>query len=116
MYAAAGRANAKVLLNPAKSPAVVQSSNHVVISVHDFRGRLGIESDRDSSEARRWVEAAVEGEDKALETGAKGVDAAISLGSETLDRAGSVADKLSSGIAERTRRWRGSEERRDQEG
>ncbi|MER5964587.1 hypothetical protein [Streptomyces sp. NPDC002057] len=107
MNAAADTANAKVLLHPTKSPAVVQSSNHVATGVHDFHGRLGIESGRQSSEARRWVAAAVEARDKALETGAKGVGAARSFGNETLDRAGSVKGRLSSGIAERTRRRRG---------
>ncbi|MFD4029986.1 hypothetical protein ACFWVP_05495 [Streptomyces sp. NPDC058637] len=109
MNAAAGTANAKVLLHPAKSPAVVRSRNHVAVDVHDFHGRLGIESGRQSSEARRWAEAAAEVRDKALETGAKGVGAARSLGNETLDRAGTVKGKLSSGIAERTWRRRGDE-------
>lgn len=116
MNAAAGTANAKVLLHPTASPAVVQSSNHVAAGVHDFHGRLGIESGGQSSEARRWVDAAAEARDKVLETGAKGVDAARSLGSETLDRASSVKGKLSSGIAERARRRRGDEEERDAEG
>ncbi|MET9039053.1 hypothetical protein [Streptomyces mirabilis] len=116
MDAAAGTANAKVLLNPSKSPAVVQSSNHVATGVHDFHGRLGIESGRRSSEARRWVDAAAEVRDKALETGSKGVDAAVSLGNETLDRAGSVTDKLSSKIAERARRWWQDEEKHNEQG
>ncbi|MFE1858603.1 hypothetical protein [Streptomyces anandii] len=116
MNAAADAANAKVLLHPTKSPAVVQSSNHVAAGVHDFHGRLGIESGRRPSEARRWVHAAAEVRDKALETGAKGVDAARSLGSETLDRANSVKGKLSSEIAERARRRRGGEEERTEEG
>jgi hypothetical protein len=116
MKAAAGAANAKVLMNPTASPAVVQSSNHVATGVHDFHGRLGIESGRQSAEARRWVDAATEARDKALETGSKGVGAAISLGSETLDRAGSVTDKLSSGIAERARRWFGDQEERNEKG
>ncbi|MEU9879724.1 hypothetical protein [Streptomyces phaeochromogenes] len=115
MHAAAGAANAKVLLHPTKSPAVVQSSNHVVTGVHDFHGRLGIESGRRSSETRRWAAAAAEVRDRALETGAKGVGAARSLGNETLDRASSVKGKLSSGIAERARRRRGDEEERDEE-
>jgi hypothetical protein len=116
MNAVAGTANAKVLLHPTKSPAVVQSSNHVATCVHDLHGRLGIESGRRSSEARRWVDAVVEVRDKALETGAKGVDAARSLGSETLDRAGSVKGRLASEIAERARRRRGDGEGRDEEG
>lgn len=116
MNAAAEAANAKVLLHPTKSPAVVQSSNHVVTGVHDFHGRLGIESGRRPSETRRWAVAAAEVRDKALETGAKGVGAVIILGNETLDRAGSVKGKLSSGIAERARRRRGDDEESAEEG
>jgi len=115
MDAAAGMANAKVLLNPIESPAVVRSSNHVAAGVHDFHGRLGIESGRQSSEARRWVDAAAEARDKALETGAKGVDAARSLGNETLDRASSVKVKLSGVIADRARRRRGDMEESGEE-
>jgi rRNA processing protein Krr1/Pno1 len=116
MNAAAGTANAKVLLHPTKSPAVVQLSNDVAAGVHDFHERLGIESGRRSSEARRWVDAAAEARDRARETGVKGVDAAKSFGSETLDRAGSVKDRLSGGLAERTRRLRRDEAGHDVEG
>jgi rRNA processing protein Krr1/Pno1 len=110
MEAAAGTANAKVLLHPTTSPAVVQSSKHVAAGVHDFHERLGIESGPQSSEARRWVDAAAEARDKALDTGAKGVDAARGLGNKTLDRASSVKGKLASGFAARARRRRGDEE------
>jgi hypothetical protein len=116
MKAAADAANSKVLLHPTKSPVVVQSSNHVVTGVHDFHTRLGIESGRQSSEARRWVEAAAEVKDKALEAGAKGVSNARSFGNETLDRASSVKGRLSNEIAERARRLRGDEKERDAEG
>ncbi|MEU9589293.1 hypothetical protein ACGF7W_07780 [Streptomyces sp. NPDC048219] len=116
MKSAAEAANAKVLLHPAKSPVVVQSSNHVVTGVHDFHARLGIESGLRSPEARRWVEAAAEVKDKALESGAKGVSAARSLGNGTLDRASSVKGMLSTEIAERARRLRGDETERVEEG
>ncbi|WP_030211515.1 hypothetical protein [Streptomyces bikiniensis] len=120
MNVAADEANAKVLLHPAKSPAVVRSSNQVVAGVHDFHGRLGIESGRQSSETRRWTVAAAEVRDKALETGAKGVGAARSLGNETIDRASSVKSKIADGIVERARRRRGDgngdEKERDTEG
>ncbi|MGW3389388.1 hypothetical protein [Streptomyces cinereoruber] len=109
MDAVAGTANAKVLLHPAKSPAVVQTSNQMAIGVRDFHERLGIESGHRSPEARRWVEAATDVRNKALETGAKGVDAARSRGKLTLDRAGSVKGRLADGIAERARRLRGGE-------
>jgi hypothetical protein len=116
MDAAAGTANAKVLLHPTKSPSVVHSSDDVAIAVVDFHGRLGIERGRQSLEARRWVDAATEVRDKVLETGAEGVDAARHLGNETLDRARSVMGKLSSEIAERAVRRRGDDEKRGQEG
>ena len=114
MDAAAGRANTKVLLHPMDSPAVVQSSNHVSIAVVDFHGRLGIEGARQSSEARRWADAAMEVRDKALETGADGVGVAMRLGNETLGRAKWATGKLSSRIAERALRRRGDDEERDE--
>ncbi|MFD9143371.1 hypothetical protein ACFVY7_21590 [[Kitasatospora] papulosa] len=116
MNEATDTANAKVLLHPAKSPAVVQSSNHVASGVCDFHVLLGIEAGERSSEPRRWAHAATEARDKVLETGAKGVDTVRSLGSETLDRAGSVTEKLSSGIAGRVRRRRGRDEEPDEKG
>ncbi|MEH0518008.1 hypothetical protein QBA38_02900 [Streptomyces stelliscabiei] len=118
MNAAAGEANAKVLLHPTKSPAVVQSSNHVVTGIHGLHGRLGIESGRRSSETRGWAVAAAEARDKALEKGAKGVGVAKSLGNETLDRARTTTGRLSNGIAERVRRrgGGGDEEDLDAEG
>jgi hypothetical protein len=108
--AASGMANSKVLLHPTKSPAVVQSANHVVSGVLEFRGRLGIDSGRESGEAKRWADAATEVRDKALEFGADGVDTARRLGGETLNRAKSVKGKISSGIAERARRRGGDDE------
>jgi hypothetical protein len=114
MDAAAGTANTKVLLHPMDSPAVVQSSNHVSIAIVDFHGRLGIEGARQSSEARRWADAAMEARDKALETGADGVGVAVRLGNETLGRAKWATGKLSSRIAERALRRRGDDEERDE--
>ncbi len=111
MDAAAGLANTKVLLNPMDSPAVVESSNHVTVAVVDFHGRLGIESARQSSEARRWADAAKEVRDKALETGAEGVETAMRFGNETLDRAASATGRLSGLIAERAFRRRGDDEK-----
>jgi hypothetical protein len=110
MDAAAGMAITKVLVHPTKSRDVVYSSNQVATTVVDFQGRLGIERDRQSVEARRWLEAATEVKDKALETGAEGVDNARRLGNQTLGRARSVTGKLSSGIAERALRQRGDDE------
>ncbi|TFV82794.1 hypothetical protein E4P40_15530 [Blastococcus sp. CT_GayMR20] len=113
--AAADTANAKVLLNPIQSPAIVRAREHVAVVVADFQGRLGIESGAESVEARAWTSAASEFRDRMLETGAEGVDASWRLGNETLGRAVSVTGKLSSGLAGRALRWRGDGEVREQE-
>jgi hypothetical protein len=116
MDAAAHDANTKVLLHPKPSRAVVASRNHVAVSVVDFHGRLGIGRDRESLEARRWVDAATDVRDKVMKTGGVGVDAARSLGNETLDRARSMTGKLSGPIAERALRRRQNSEDRDENG
>ena len=116
MDAAAGTANTKVLLHPTTSVAVVQSGGRVAGAVGDFHGRLGIESGRPSLEAKRWMDAALEIRDKALETGAERVEVSRRLGNEALNRARSAQDRLSSGIAGRALRRRGpaDEERGEQ--
>lgn len=86
-------------------------------AVADFHGRLGIESGRETLEAKAWTDAAAEFRDRVLETGAERVDASRRLGSETFDRARSVTSRLSGGIAERTPfRRRADPERPDEEG
>jgi rRNA processing protein Krr1/Pno1 len=112
MDAAAGTANAKVLLNPIQSPAIVRAREHVAVAVADFHRRLGIESDGQSVEARAWTAAATEFRDRVLETGAEGVDVSRRFGNETFGRARSVTGKISGGIAGRTLRWRGDDEKR----
>ncbi|GAT86574.1 hypothetical protein [Paenarthrobacter nicotinovorans] len=136
MDAAAEKANAKVLLHPGASRAVVSSSNRVATGVVDFHGSLGLERGRPEFESKRWIDAAAELRDRALETGAGGVDAARRMtaetvdrakiatdnvleigaerfdatrraGRETLDEAKSATGKFSSGFSERVLRWRG---------
>ncbi|MBQ1033367.1 hypothetical protein KBX26_25550 [Micromonospora sp. C97] len=132
MDAAAGTANAKVLLNPSTSRAVVHSTNHVATTVVDFHGRLGLERDRRSWDARRWLDAAVEVRDKVLETGtevrdkvldtgtgmgekvletgAEGVGVASRFGVAAFGRARSMMGRASGEIAERAQRQLGSRE------
>lgn len=110
MDAAVGTANKNVLLNPFQSPAVVRSREHVAVVVADFRGSLGFESAGQSVEAKAWTAAASEARDSALATGADGLGAAKALGSQTLGGARWAGAKLSSGIAGRASRWRGSDE------
>jgi hypothetical protein len=114
MDAAADTANNRVLLHPAKAPAVVQSSNHVSTTVTEFHRRLGIEGDRQTAEARRWADAAKEVRDKVLETGAGRVDAARRTGVETFDRAKSATGKLAERALRRRRNGEDRDEDRDQ--
>lgn len=115
MDAAAGRANERVLLNPIDSREVVQSSNRFGLALTDFHGRLGIEGDRESLGARRWVEAATDVRTKAFETGAGGFEAAKRLGVGSLDRTKSVTGMVSGRFAARTRRQRGEVDTSDTE-
>lgn len=81
------RANSKVLFNPFDSPTAVKSSNQVAAGVLDFRVRLGIESEHETREARRWGQAAVEVRDRVIVTASETVTTASRLGSETIERA-----------------------------
>ncbi|WP_250033284.1 hypothetical protein [Paractinoplanes maris] len=85
--AAAATANAKVLLNPTSSRAVVHSTNHVGTAVTTFNTRLGLDRDHQSHNARRWLDAATEVRDKALTTGSEVRDKALNTGSEVRDKA-----------------------------
>jgi hypothetical protein len=58
MDAAVGTANGQRLLHLASSEAVIHSGNRVAVGVHDFHGRLGIESGLQSWEAKRLGDAA----------------------------------------------------------
>lgn len=115
--AAAGTANAKVLLNPSSSRAVVKFSNETATGIAAFQGLLGIDSEREALEARQWLDAAGDAKDRVVEAGtdsvdaakrlgADGVDAARRLGAETKDKAKSVSGKVASRLAERSSRWR----------
>ena len=115
MNAAANAANAKVLLHPSASGAIVRSSNRATGAIVDFHQRLGIEGGRESLRARRWVEAAAETRDRVIATGAEGVDSAKRLGSDTIDSATSMTGKLTSGFAGRARRWRPTDKKRQEE-
>lgn len=115
MDAAVSRANTKVLLHPGAPRDVAGSSNQVAIAVGEFHGRLGIEHDRQPSEARRWADAATQVRDKVLETGADGVDVTKRLGKETFVRTRSATGRLSNRIADRPPWRRGDDRERDEE-
>ena len=101
MNAAVAKANSKVLFNPKQSPAVVESSNSVAADVLEFHDLLGIESGRESSEAKRWIEAAGERWDKARATSAQGADGLKRFSGEARDQAGSMSDKLTDKLTDK---------------
>lgn len=66
---AARRADAKVLLNPVDSPAIVKSRNRVVASIDEFHELLGLDFGLPVWRARQWADAAAHARDLAIETG-----------------------------------------------
>lgn len=104
--AAAGVANAKVLLHPSASPKIVQSADRTAGALADFHALLGLGTDRSAVEARRWRVAATEVRHRALASGAEGVGAAKRFGTETRGKAGSAAGKVSDRVVARSERWR----------
>lgn len=81
------KANSRVLFNPFDSPAAVRSSHQVATDVLGFRTQLGIQSAYDSTNAKRWGQAATEVRDKVLLSATDGVKAAGRFGTSTFDRA-----------------------------
>ncbi len=81
------RANSKVLFNPFKSPATVQSSNQVAAELHNFRMRIGLETGHDQYKTKEWIEAATEAKDKILSTTAKGINDVRQYGIEASEKA-----------------------------
>ncbi|WP_084104453.1 hypothetical protein [Demequina sp. NBRC 110056] len=104
--AAAGVANAKVLLHPTAARTVVASGNEVTSAVAGLHEVLGIGLAGDGVEARRWSAAATDVRDRALETGARGVSAAREVGSTQAGRARAAGGKVAAEVAERARKRR----------
>lgn len=80
------RANSKVLFNPVDSPAAVVSSNRVMKGVLDFHDVLGIESEHQLSDAKRWGRAFGEVVEDTRRTGGRGAAAVRRVGEEALGR------------------------------
>ena len=80
-------ANSRVLLHPAASPRAVRSSERVGSTIIDFHELLGLVSDREALEARRWSSAAGDARDRALESGSEGAAAVRRGGGAVLVRA-----------------------------
>ena len=94
MGVAAETANAKVLMNPIQSPAVVRSTNSAATEVHELRQLLEIESGDTSSESRRWGDAAGEKWGRVRDASAGSIDSAKRLNSGTRDQARSAKEKV----------------------
>lgn len=110
MSAAVDIANSKVLFNPKQSPAVVIASNAVAADVHEFHDLLEIESGHNSTDSRRWSEAAADTWGKARAAGGHGVGAVKRFGSGARSQASAAKGKLGDRLAERaTRRTRNDE-------
>lgn len=114
--AASATANAKVLLNPIESPAIVRSRNSVSNAVGNFHAHLGIEGGDEVVESRKWSTAVTDTRDDLLQAGSDGLEAARRIGSggaeaaaragnEGMEKAREIAGSFA-GIAGRTFRRR----------
>ncbi len=101
---AAETGNNKVLFNPKQTPAVVGARNRVAIEVGDFHSAMGLDTDADSTAARRWREAAADRLDRARATGSQGVDGAKRVANETGKRASSARSRIAENLAARRHR------------
>ncbi len=106
MDAAAGTADAKLLLNPLAAPKVLLARNRVHNDVIEFQKLLGISGELSELEGRRWRDAALEARDKVISSGAEGVDSAVQAGSKTLDSARYATGKAAEGLSRRLLRKR----------
>lgn len=110
MDAAAGIADAKLLLNPMAAPKVLSARNKVHNDVISFQQLLGIDGDMAELEGRRWREAALEVRDKVVASGSDGLDGAVQAGSNTLESARLATGKAAEGLSKRLLRKRSGEE------
>jgi hypothetical protein len=100
------RANSKVLLNPFDSPAAVRSSNVLSEGLMQFRSRVGIESDYEHVDARRWGRAVKETSDKVVGSGVIGARVAGRIGAKGLEQASEpfrAVDSDGDGVVDRPR-------------
>lgn len=105
MDAAAGRANAKVLLNPGSARVlVVKASNDVASGVADLHLTLGLADDRESLEARRWSAAAAEMRDGVVGASKQGLNAVGRFGGDTLESARMPTGQFAGRVANRLQR------------
>jgi hypothetical protein len=104
MDEAAGIADAKMLLHPRSAQTIKVSNDLVGSHVRDFTESLGIESTHESVAVRRWLEAATDIRDRALESGVTGVETAKDLGEQALGRARSATTRFAGTLADRAKR------------
>lgn len=104
MDAAAGRANAKVLLNPMSAKVVVRASNDVAAGVGDLHATLGVADERAALEARRWSDAAADVRDDVVDASKEGLHTVGRFGSQAIENARMSTGKLAEKIAVRLQR------------
>lgn len=107
------KANSKVLFNPFDSPSAVKSSNRVTTSILDFRGRLGIESEDNTTDAKRWGHAVTEVRDTLIAASSDVVSGAGRLGADAFDRATEpfrAVDRDGDGVPDQSRLTVGAED------
>ncbi len=99
-------ANSAVLLHPGSAKAVLAAADYTAQALDEFHSALGIGGPQDEIVARRWVEAAVEARDRAVDTGVRGAGVLRRVGTSGLDSAASAAGRTRAALTQRSPRRR----------
>jgi hypothetical protein len=98
------RANEKVLFNPLQTPKTIESCRNVAIAIIEVFSVFGISMEEQTTEARRWVDAASERIDATRKVTADTAVAVQNLSKEAASTAKLLKGKVSEKLAERMRR------------
>jgi hypothetical protein len=98
------RANAKVLFNPLQTPKTVESCRSIALTIIEISVLFGISTQDQSSEARKWVDAASERIEATRKVTADTAVAVQHISKEAASTAKLLKGKVSDKLAERKRR------------
>ncbi|NDD96672.1 MAG: hypothetical protein EBZ93_04135 [Actinobacteria bacterium] len=98
------RANAKVLFNPLQTPKTVESCRGIALAIIEVSSVFGLSTQEQSSEARKWVDAASERIEATRKVTADTAVAVQNARKEAVSTAKVLKGKVSEKLAERRRR------------
>jgi hypothetical protein len=102
----AGLTSSTVLMNPFNSRKVVTSINSTGAEIVQFHGVIGVAGEYEAIEAKRWVDAAGEVRDDAVEKGVEAVEVTLRWGMEAADKTRKSVGRIAADVSEKLHRDR----------